>query len=167
MEALRVDGLAESYALLGAIPDAAREQLAGGIETIASDVLAAQRRDVAKRTGALAAGLSLDLQIDALRARVGLLGTAARSASAKRRALRQGRAVGRNYGDLYYGRFVEYGRREQVVNVRRGSNGRPYRMHVSALVARPFVHVDRPEIDVEQRLADFWSGVLAKAGAGA
>jgi hypothetical protein len=38
------------------------------------------------------------------------------------------------------------------------------KMRVSALPARPFVHVERPELRTEQRLANFWSQTLAEAG---
>lgn len=178
----RVQGLAETYSLLGAIPQAAREQVGVEMARIGYEILAAQKRDVAKDTGALAAGLSLVAQIEELRLRVGLIGVKARSQSALRRAAKAGRPPGESYGGLYYGRFVEYGRRAQVVNVVRGTTNskalsaaqkrargaaprKPYKMRVRAMAPRPFVHVDRPEIRFEQRIANFWSEVLGKAGA--
>jgi hypothetical protein len=177
-----VTGLAETYSLLARIPDAARDQLGVEIARIGYDVLAGQRRDVAKATGALDAGLGVQLQIDQLRARIGLIGIKARSTSALRRARREGRSPGESFGDLYYGRFVEYGRRAQVVLVQRrrrvggrlrSSRGRKhaedvgatYAMKVPAMAPRPYVHVDRPEIHAEQRLANFWGQVMANAGA--
>jgi hypothetical protein len=39
-------------------------------------------------------------------------------------------------------------------------------MKVRAMAPRPFIYVDRPEIHAEQRLASFWSQVLANVGAG-
>jgi hypothetical protein len=39
-------------------------------------------------------------------------------------------------------------------------------MRVSRLPRRPFVHVERPQIRAEQRLASFWSEVLSNVGAG-
>lgn len=182
MASNRVDGLAESYSLLGRIPDAARDQVAVEMAIIGYEVLAAQKRDVAKETGALAAGLSLKLEIAELRVRIGLIGIRARSRSAVRRAQKAGRPAGESYGSLYYGRFVEFGRRGQTVLVQRrrrvggrlrvGSNRRKrsediattYSMKVKPMAARPFVHVDRPEIRAEQRLAEFWTEVLDNAG---
>jgi hypothetical protein len=177
----RVDGLAEIYSMFGRMTAAAREQLGVEMERIGTEILAAQRRDVPKLTGALGSGLSVQMQIEELRVRIGLIGIKARSRSALRRAQRQGRAPGESFGDLYYGRFVEYGRRAQVVLVqrRRRFNGRlrtesrrkraddvaaTYSMKVPAMAPRPFVHVDRPEINAEQQLANFWSKVVSNAG---
>lgn len=171
MQSGGIEGLAETYSLFGRITDSAREQLAVEEASIGYDVLAAQKRDVAKDTGALEAGLSLQLQVAQLRVRVGLLlaGTASKAA---------------HRISVYYGRFVEFGRHAQVVLVQRrrrvggklrlGPGRRKrlediastYSMKVSALPPRPFVHVDRPEIHAEQRLAEFWSQVLSNAGAG-
>jgi hypothetical protein len=181
MASNRVDGLAETYSMLGRIPDAAREQIGVEMARIGYEILAEQKRDVAKKTGALQAGLSLVLQLEELRVRVGLIGTKARSKSALRRAQQQRRAPGESFGDLYYGRFVEFGRRAQTVVVERrrrvdgrlrASRGRKlsgdvaatYSMKVSAVAPRPFVHVDRPAIRAEQRLASFWSAVVSQAG---
>jgi hypothetical protein len=161
----QVDGLAAANSLFGNIPQAAREQLGVEIARIGYDVLAAQRQDVAKRTGDLEAGLSLKLMIDRLRVLVGLL-----NLTGPRRK-------------LFYGRIVERGRRAQTVLVQRRKRGRRplgpgrrkraqdiasvYSMHVRAMAPRPFVYVDRPEIHAEQRLASFWSQVLSNAGAAA
>jgi hypothetical protein len=183
MSSNRVDGLAETYSLFGNIPQAAREQIGVEMARIGYEILAAQRSDVAKATGALEAGLSVQLQLAELRVRVGLIGIKARSRSALRSAQKQRRAPGESYGDLYYGRFVEYGRRGQTVLVQRrrrvagqlrtqsrGSRKRAadiastYSMKVPAMAPRPFVHVDRPEIRAESRLASFWSTVVAAAG---
>lgn len=162
MQPNRVDGLAEAYALFGRFPQAAEQELGAKLGEIGRDVLAAQQRDVAKRTGFLETGLSIQLLIEQLRVKVGLLGLSKRS-------------------KYFYGRFVEFGRRAQTVLVTRhlkrtvrgnGRNskrrvsyeGQPYSLRVRAMAARPFVHVDRPEIRAEQRLADYWSKVKAAAG---
>jgi hypothetical protein len=183
MRSNQVDGLAETYSMLGRLPEAAREQVGVEMALIGYEVLRAQKRDVDKHTGALAAGLSLQLELDELRVRVGLIGMKARSKSALRAARKSGRAPGESFGDLYYGRFVEFGRKAQTVLVERrrrvggllrtqsrGSRKRAediaatYSMKVKARAPRPFVHVDRPEIRAEQRLAGFWAEVLANSG---
>jgi hypothetical protein len=163
VETRAVDGLAEAYSLFDRIPDAARERLGAALAGIASDVLAAQQRDVAKRSGQLESGLSFEVLIDELRARVGLLGI-----------------VGKR-SRLFYGRIIEAGRRAQTVLVQRrrrvagqlrlgpGRRKRAediastYSLKVRPLPPRPFVHVDRPEIRAEERLAGFWSEVVASA----
>lgn len=163
MAASKVQGLAEANAFMGAIPVAARHEFADMAGKIGRDVLAAQKRDVAKRTGKLEAGLSLALLTEQLRVKVGLLG------------IKRGRS------SLFYGILVETGRKAQTVLVTRrlkrkvrgnGRNGtkrpvsyegKPYPMQVKALAARPFIHKDRPEIRAEQRLADFWSQVVGRA----
>lgn len=164
MDVRPVDGLAETFALFDRLPDVARDRLAEEVEEIAGEVLAAQRRDVAKRSGALAAALSLEVMIEGLRARVGLLSV-----------------VGKR-SRLFYGRIIEAGRRAQTVMVKRrprgsgASSGRRrrrradavasvYSMKVRPMAPRPFVRVDRPEIHAEQRLANFWSKVASEAGA--
>jgi hypothetical protein len=97
----QVDGLAATHSLFGNIPEAAREQLGVEIARIGYDVLAAQKADVAKRTGELESGLSLKL-IDRPAAGAG------RPAQHQRRAQ-----------PLFYGRIVERGRRAQTVLVQR------------------------------------------------
>lgn len=135
--------------MLGALPEAAKDQLAVELAIIGKDVLAAQKRDVAKRTGALEQGLSIQVLVDALRVRIGLLARKSK---------------------LFYGRIIEGGRRAQVVLAKRRVRvgGRrsqtvaaTYSMRVSRLAPRPFIRVDRPEIRAEQRLANFWSEVVA------
>jgi hypothetical protein len=158
-----VQGLAEAHSLFGAIPEAAREQLGAELAAIGSDVLAAQKGDVAKRTGQLEQGLQLKLFLEQLRVRVGLLD------------LKGGRSR------LFYGRIVESGRRARTVLVERrrrvggrlrtnrgrkvaGDVASTYSLRVQPKAPRPFVHVDRPGLRVEQRLADFWSRVTTAAG---
>jgi hypothetical protein len=164
-----VQGLSEAYAYLGGIPAAARHELVDEIGKISRDVLAAQRADVAKDTGALQGKLSVQLITEQLRARVGLLG------------VKNQRTGASNYGKGFYGLIVEKGRSAQTVLVTRRlkrkitGNGRtskrqviyqgkPYKMKVKAMAPRPFVHKDRPEIRAEQRLSNFWAEVLGRAG---
>lgn len=173
----RIDGLAETYSMLGAIPEAARDQVAVEMAFIGYEVLAAQKRDVAKDTGELESALSLKLELDELRVRIGLLNV--REASKF-----NGQRLKATGNQAYHGRFVEHGRRAQTVLVTRrlkrkvtGNgrtskrrviyDGKPYSMKVKAMAPRPFVHKDRPEIRAEQRLANFWAEVLGKAGPGA
>lgn len=157
----RVTGLAEVYALIDKLPDAARKELGAELPDIGQDILAAERRDVAKRTGALSAGLGVQFLVDRLRLRVGLLGLR----GANRR--------------LYYGLIVEAGRKAHVVLVdrKRRAKGRAraaqvastYAMRVTPLAARPFVHVVRPALDqkIAGRLANFWANTFDRAGAAA
>lgn len=162
MAGTRVEGLAETYSLFDRFPEAVREQVGGGLAKIGEDIRAAQSRSVAKLTGKLASGLSLDLQIEELRVSVGLIGAPARR-------------------NLFYGRIVERGRRAQTVLVqrRRRVKGRlrtqsrrklasdiaaTYSMNVRAMAPRPFVYVDRPEIRAEQRLASLLSDALSRSG---
>ena len=176
MSADRVQGLAAAYAMFDRLPDAAREQLGVELAIIGRDILAQQRAAAPKGgTGYLEAGLSLALYLDNLRIRVGLLG------------LKRNRSK-RNYTDRYYGRFVEFGRSAQTVLVQRrkrvlvgGSNrgilrssrGRKraedivatYRLKVKARDPRPFVQLPDAGAIAAQRLADFWSGTLNRAGA--
>lgn len=181
MASNRLDGLAETYSLLGAIPQAAREQVGVEMALIGREVLTAQRRDVAKRSGALEGGLRIEGRLEELRLRIGLIGIKSRARFNPLLA----RQPGVNFGSLYYGRFVEFGRRGQTVLVTRrikdrkitgngrtsarqvAYGGKAYSMKVKAMAARPFVHKDRPEIRAEQRLANFWSQTLGKAEAAA
>lgn len=170
MAGSNVQALAEVYAELGALPEAAREELGVELAIIGRDVLAQQKQLVPKRTGALEAGLGLQLVLDRLRVKIGLLN------------VRAGRSK------LFYGRIIQFGRSAQTVLVtrhlkvlgRRGNNrkgnrrrtlraGKPYPMKVRAMAARPFVQRDDWDaIDAAARgrLADFWANVLKRSGAG-
>ena len=192
-----LQGLAETYRLLDALPSEAEQQLVVEMGIIGREILAAQRADVAKDTGALAADLSLALLVDRLRLRVGLLqgGRDARKFNGRSR-----KAVA---GGPFYGRFVEFGRKGQTVVVtrrikkrrlkgnnragnarrtvfggasdrlrRRGPNrgtaiGSPYRMRVKALGERPYVRQPLFQEAASQHLAEFWAKILARTGAAA
>jgi hypothetical protein len=143
MASTPVQGLADSYSLLDRIPQAARDQLAVEEARIGYEVLAAQQRDAPKRTGGLSGALSVQLMIEELRVRIGLLAPKARR--------------------FFYGRIIERGRRAQIVSATRG--GTSYKLRVGALAAHPFIQVERPEIRADQRLAAFWGQVLANSGA--
>lgn len=167
-----VQGMADTYALFGELPTAARFELADLLGRLGRDILAREQALAAKATGALAAGLSSQLLTEQLRVRVGLLGLKRRSGK-------------KNLGDLFYGIIVNYGRKAQTVLVNRRRAGsskllrnrrkrvedllKTYSMRVTALAPRPFV--DGPSVDVDsiatQRLADFWSKALTRAGTGA
>lgn len=182
MDMRSVRGLAEANARLDFLPDAAKEQMGVEIGIIGRSILAAQRRDVAVDTSYLRGKLTMQLQIEQMRARIGLIGVRATSKTSKRRR-QQGKRVGRDYQNAFYGRIVEFGRRAQTVSVTRSLKrqvtgngrtskrrviyeGRPYRMRVSALAARPFVHKNRSEHDFEPRLAAFWAGLVARGWGG-
>lgn len=187
---MALQGLAEAFSTLDAIPQAAREQLEDLLSDIADDELAAQRAAVPTETGKLKRGLGIDELLEKLRVRVGLLGTESNSRAAGNSIIDQLFAnpgqrpsVPRNLGDVYYGRFVELGRKAQTVLVTRGTRAsgksastrrrqaaglsvrRPYKMRVRAMAPRPFVHRPDAGLRSEQRIADFWSGALDRAGA--
>lgn len=185
-----VAGLNQAIHEIQALPNAARYEFADMLGRLGRDILAVQRGRVPRATGALAAGLSSQLLVDdaLLRLRVGLLGTEATSKSAKRRAAKAGGGDPRNLGDVFYGRFVEFGRKAQTVAVERrrrvngalrteaGSRGRrkrvedivkTYTMRVSALAPRPFVNVPDGAVDalVDRRTGDFWERTLSRSAA--
>lgn len=157
-------GLAEAYAVLGAVPEAAKEELGVELAIIARDALSIQQAAAPSDTGALRAGLSLQLLIQRLTVRIGLIG------------LKGGRA------SLFYGRIVNFGRRAQTVLVqrRRRVNGQlrsSRRRKVAADIAATYPLKVRPraavdfigapgvafERDALGRLAEYWSRVLARA----
>lgn len=152
-------GFREASALLERLPQAARERLGYLLAEIGAEISAAQKAAVPRRTGHLAAGLDVELLLQELRVRMGLL------------TFRGGR------NSRYYGRFVEFGRRAQTVRVTRGTSASPrswaarrkhnqkvrgpYTMRVSPMAARPFVHLPGAEDRVARRTAEFWSEVLS------
>lgn len=159
-----LEGLVEADAMLGRIPQAAREELAVETGIIGHDLLEMQRADAPFLTGNLRSGLSLAVILEQLRAKVGLL------------RMKQGRS------SWFYGRIIEFGRAAQTVTVTRrlkrrivGNGktsrrraiyeGKPYKMKVKAMAPRPFVLKPRPDLAADRRLADYWSKVLARAGA--
>jgi hypothetical protein len=177
----KVKGLAEAYSLFGRLPNAARDQLGVELAIIGREILAEQRQQVAKDTGALSAGLSLWLMLEQLRVRVGLIGLRGSS-----RVSPSKRAKGRNYGNLFYGRFVEFGRRAQTVLVQRRrrvatrtsnygilrtSRGRKvtadivstYSLKVKARDPHPYIKVEGAQDIAAGQLAEFWSRTFGRA----
>jgi hypothetical protein len=143
-------------------------------------MLAAQHAAAPQATGALDAALSLQLVLDRLRVRVGLL---LGGRDAKRV---NGRSFKARAGGPWYGRIVEFGRRAQTVLVtrhltvlaKRGNNrngdtrrtifaGKPYSLRVKAMAPRPFVRLPLLEEVATSVVADFWAKTLAKAETGA
>lgn len=108
-----VQGLAEAYTFLGTIDEGARDELGVEIAIVSREILAAQKADVAKDTGKLEAALSLQLQKEKLRARIGLL------IGGRDAGRRNGRATRAVAGGPFYGRIVEHGRPGQTVVVTR------------------------------------------------
>lgn len=108
-----VQGVAEAYSLFDRLPSAAEQELGVEMVAIGREVLAAQKADVAKETGALEGALSLQAILSRLKVRIGLL-KGAREAYKFNGRVR--RAI---QGGPFYGRFVEFGRRAQTVLVTR------------------------------------------------
>lgn len=188
-----IEGLAETYSLLDQIPQAAQDELAVEMAILGREILVAQQADVAKDTGKLSAALSLQLLLERLKIRVGLIGQAARTFN--------GRSYKARTGGPFYGRFVEFGRAEQTVVVtrrikqrrlignnrkgstrqtvyggaskrlrRRGPNrgtpiGSPYKMRVKGKEARPYVAQPLLQEAASSVLSDFWSNALKRLGA--
>lgn len=177
-----VQGLAEAYSLLGAVPEAARAELGVELAILGREALAMQRAATPVDTGALRDGLSIQLSIERLKVRIGLIGL--RGGRNRGRALVRsgGRAFKTNQGDLFYGVVVNFGRHAQnvVVERRRRVNGKlrllnrrklasdiaaTYTMRVKARDPVDFINAPGPafESDAVQQLAEFWSRVLARA----
>ncbi|WBO23934.1 HK97 gp10 family phage protein [Sphingomonas abietis] len=167
-------GAAAMAALFDTLPKAADEQLRTTLPKMGAAVLAAQKQDVPIRTGDLWRGLSVQVLAGGHTIRIGLLNRSNTSSASGKTS----------YGGLYYGRFVEFGRRGQVVSVqrRRRVGGKPrtlhgrkraedlfktYPMRVAPAPARPFVRTPAAEsaaLDAGENLADFWNRVLQRAG---
>lgn len=135
--------------LLKQMPSAAKDEMGDILEAAGIELLAEMKRDVPRRTGALAAGLSYKVLRQSLRLRVGLIGTP------------RGRAK------LFYGFIVELGRKAQTVTIKRGPRAGA-KMRVREMAPRPFVWKRR--IDdrgkLNQRLRSFWADTLANASEG-
>ncbi|HEX2594802.1 MAG TPA: HK97 gp10 family phage protein [Rhizomicrobium sp.] len=170
-------GLDTLFNMLDRLPAASEQELAQDLPKIGAAVLRNQKAEVPIRTGDLWRGLSVAVLDGGKRIRVGLVGITRPSGK-------------NNYGGLYYGRFVEFGRHGQVVQVERrrrvysralgrkilrtGKGGRKraqdivsrYTLHVKPMAARPYVYSATAEaaaLDAGVNLADFWSRALARA----
>jgi hypothetical protein len=167
-------GMQTLLSLFDTLPKATEQEIKVDLPKIAADVLAAQKQEVPIHTGDLWRGLSIQVLNGGWKIRVGLVGSTSR-------------ATGKTSYGLYYGRFVEFGRRGQTVRVQRrrriagrlrSSRGHKlagdivasYSMKVPAAAARPFVYSAAAEgaaLTGAENLADFWDNVLARAGGGA
>lgn len=163
----RIDGVEGAIAFLDRdVPNAAREQLSVEMAIIGREVLAAQRADVAKDTGATEAALTLQLLVEQLKVRIGLI------KGSSSRGSRNG----------FVGRLIEFGRKAQTVvvtrrlkrrvrgNGRYGTKrrviyeGKPYTLRVRAMAPRPFIAQPELRDAAEQHLSEYWQKVLTRAG---
>jgi hypothetical protein len=159
------DALNSAFSLFTALPEAAREQAADALRDIGQEALELQEALVPKRTGFLGQGLTVAEAVNYLRVRVGFP------------SLKGGR------NDRFYAIVMEYGRKAQTVTVRRSTIAspktatarkrlragqtlrKPYLLSVTALPARPFVHVEDRIDQLADRLTEkFWDQALARAG---
>lgn len=139
-------------AMLKRLTPEARGEMVVEMNLIGDDELARMRRDVARKSGFLASGLSKKVYPKSLRLRVGIIG----------------KKVNR---DRWYRWIIEKGRKAQTVTVnrRRGrSSPSTYSLRVRAMRARPYVFSGggAAQIARSRRLQGFWSKVLARVGAG-
>jgi hypothetical protein len=176
-------GLSGTINLFDRLPQAAREELGVELVLLGREGLAAQRAATPDDTGQLKAGLSLQAVLADLKVRIGLIGQAAKSRGALRRAAKVKGATPQNFGDLFYGRIVYFGRKAQTVLVqrRRRVGGvlrtqnrrkraedivKTYSMKVQARSGVPYI--DAPGRDFDQtaagQLAEYWSRTLNRAG---
>lgn len=167
-------GMDTLLSLFDTLPKATEQEIKVDLPKIGADVLAAQKSEVPVRTGDLWRGLSVQVLNGGWKIRVGLVGSTSR-------------VTGKTQYGLFYGRFVEFGRRGQTVKVQRrrrikgrlrSSRGRKlaedivatYSMKVQPAAPRPFVYSPAAEaaaLTGGENLADFWDNVLARAGGGA
>ncbi|NLS28160.1 hypothetical protein S2M10_31690 [Sphingomonas sp. S2M10] len=165
----KLQGVDAIQQMMDQVSSAARDELAVELGIISRDLLAWQRSAAPKDTGELAGFLSIWVMVDELRARVGFI-------SAKG-ARGQG-----NKTKVFYGRFVQYGRKAQTVlvtrhlkrkvrgNGRYGTtkrviyDGKPYPLRVKAMAPRNFIFAPNADAIVAQRVADFWSNTFQRAG---
>ncbi|AGH48766.1 hypothetical protein G432_05195 [Sphingomonas sp. MM-1] len=130
----------------------ARAEMIVEMNLVGDDELARMRRDVSRRSGFLASGLSKKVYPKSLRLRVGFIG----------------KKVNR---DRWYRWIIERGRKAKTVEVnrRRGRTApASYPLRVKAMRARPYVFSGggAARIARSQRLQDFWGKVLTRVGAG-
>lgn len=190
----KLAGMGETLRYFDQLPVEARHELQDTIGRAARGVLLEQQTVVAKKTGALAARLTLALIAEKLAARIGLVGVGA------------GRRTKYDAAS-FYGRFVHFGRAAQTVVVtrrvkarkvrgngrvrangtksertvsylnqkerlrRRGPNkgtpiGSPYRMKVRAMGARPFIDPPGARDAADAEIGGFWDRLDARIGGG-
>ncbi|MBX3562584.1 MAG: hypothetical protein KF780_12330 [Sphingomonas sp.] len=161
-----IRGAGRLTSLLRFLPESIRAQAIEDVDRTGDAILAMQRADVTRRSGALAAGLKKQFFTRRIALRVGII----------------------NERKLYYSRFVEKGRKAQnVIAVRqsasrayaavpRGGIGKRaralargikgvYRMNIKAMAARPFVRSARAvqaQRELGGRIGTFWARVMAR-----
>ncbi len=159
------EALNSAFALFTALPEAAREELSETLQEIGKEALELQEALAPKKTGFLAQGLTVAEAVQQLRVRVGFP------------------ALGGSRNKRFYAIVMEYGRKAQTVSVVRSTKAslrsavarkalragkalrNSYLLHVTALPARPFVHVEDRIDQLADRIADtFWANALVRAG---
>lgn len=176
MQYSRLQGVEMLQRQFDQIPAAAQEQLGVELAIIGREIRDRQRALAPEDTGALRQGLSVQLLLEQLKVRVGIM---------NQRGSRRGK------NNLFYGRIIEFGRRAQTVTVQRrrrvtvtdGDGGQrrilrtvrrrkaaadivsTYKMKVKARAPHPFINIPDVQETAVQRLADLWGSTLAKAGA--
>lgn len=179
MQHSRLEGTEILLRRFDQISDAARDQLGVELAIIGRELRDRQRAAAPEDTGALRGGLSVWLMLEQLRVRVGVLGQ------------RNRRSGKRSYGDLFYGRIVEFGRKAQTVIVQRRrrvkvdiGDGKQkailrtsrrrklaadiaatYSLKVKARAPHPFIFVEGAQESATQRLVNFWDQTLSRVGA--
>lgn len=154
----QLQGVASVRKLLKQLPAAVREEMADELEAIAPDYLAAVKANtpVAKAAhrrgyepGALRDAITAKVLRASLRLRVGLIG----------------RRVNREF---FYGRIIEFGRKQKTVTIKRG----PRAGHQLEVQARQGFHFlfyrrERLRTKLQQRLNPLFDHALARAAQGA
>jgi hypothetical protein len=138
--------------LIKRVPEAARDEIVEDLDHAGNAILAAQKADAPRKTGALAAGLSKRVYRGSMRLRVGLIG----------------KPINRR---LYYAAVIQGGRTAQTVNVnRRTSSGMSsYQLRVRAMAAQPFIfsaRVHEIRRTLGGRIRTFWDRTLRRAANG-
>jgi len=157
-------GFEEAGNLFDRLAADARERAGFMLFELSGEISAAQKAQLGAKTsgtGYLSGGIEAEVLLEKLRMRSGLL------------ALQQGRRNSR-----YYGRFVELGRRAQIVQVIRGTAAstksassrrkraagvtlrKPYTLRVRAMAPREFIALPDVEQRVLRRTANFWAELL-------
>jgi hypothetical protein len=130
--------------LLKQLPDSVANELRVQLNSTGRYLLALERKGAPRRTGALAGGLSYTVAPKRLSLKVGLVG----------------KAINRQ---LFYGWFVEGGRKGGGRGVKRGSD--KYSRGVGALPAHHFVYVET-RANIYQPYRAIWDRALRNAARG-
>jgi hypothetical protein len=145
-----VKGRSEIRRMMRALPDELKDEILGTLQRGGADLLAAQRASARRKTGAMAAGLSMKLLRGSATLKVGFIG----------------KAVNRK---LFYAKIIGGGRKAQTVNVTRRKGTRPYSLRVKARAPEPVI--DPPAAKAVRRrfveqLNGTWERVLRKVASG-